>query len=342
MELPHDNANLPQADNSGATMDIMEHPQTSKTEPISTDLLFSLPPELLLPIFSLVGVENFRRDVRRLAVCKEWYAYARPILLGNLRLWQSEDLLSMLRATEGGSGLAAAQQMTKHIDIDVGMTLWHSGPLSASPLERLASRLRVFAALRMLVIRSTGWYPYYQRHLRNRVISSFTTIQQLTSLEIDLDYVDLQQDDVHLCSSISQRIPTIKRLRCRLPCICNDLLEAPPGDLEELIISIASPYAFYTRQCFADLDLNEGEHRAPLEARLVQFVASMRGPKMVRLVYCSQKIDMTYAFDAIRKRRLALGPDPAWDADGVLLPEDWDGNEESEEDEDCESEEGED
>lgn len=338
MDLPHDNTNLPQADDGVVNMEILEHPQSSTTESISTDLLFSLPPELLLPIFSFVGVENFRQDVRRLAVCKKWYAYARPVLLGNLRLHSREHLLSMLQTTERGPRLAAVRQMTKHIEIDVGVTLWHSG----SPLERLASKLRVFAALRTLVIRTAGWSPYYQRDLRNRLISSFAAITQLTSLEIDLKTIERQQSGAHLCNSIRQCIPTLKRLRCRLPHICNNLLETPPGDLEELIISITCPNDFCTRQCFTDFVVNESKHRAILEARLVQFAASMRKPKIVRLLHHSWSLPKTYAFDAIRKRRFFLGQFPAWDADGVLLPEDWDENEESEEDEDWGSEEGKD
>lgn len=332
MDHPHDNAHLPQADDGVANTEIMEHPQTSTTEPISTDLLFSLPPELLLPIFSFVGVENFREDVRRLAVCKEWYAYAQPILLGNLRLRPSKDLLPMLRAMEGGPSLAAAQQMTKHIEVTVG-----SWP-SAVHLERLASRLQVFAALRTLVIRSGGVFLYHTR-MSSQVFSSFTVLQQLTSLEIDLGSVDLQQTSAHLCDSISQRIPTLKRLRCRLPRICNDLLDTQPGDLEELIIRITSPDHFHTRQCFTSLVLNDYEHRPTLEERLVQFAASMCQPKIVRLIHHFWNYDKTYAFDAIRERRFFLGQDPAWDTDGVLLPEGCDADQ-SEDDENWESEEG--
>lgn len=332
MDHPHDNTHLPQADDGVANTEIMEHPQTSTTEPISTDLLFSLPPELLLPIFSFVGVENFREDVRRLAVCKEWYAYAQPILLGNLRLRPSKDLLPMLRAMEGGPSLAAAQQMTKHIEVMVG-----SWP-SASHLERLASRLQVFAALRTLVIRSGGVFLYHTR-MSSQVFSNFTVLQQLTSLEIDLGSVDLQQGSAHLCDSISQRIPTLKRLRCRLPRICNDLLDTQPGDLEELIIRITSPDHFHTRQCFTSLVLNDYQHRPTLEERLVQFAASMCQPKIVRLIHHFWNYDKTYAFDAIRERRFFLGQDPAWDTDGVLLPEGCD-DDQSEDDENWESEEG--
>lgn len=330
MDSPHDNIHLPQADDSVAAMEIMAHPQTGTAKPISTDLLFSLPPELLLPIFSFVGVEYFREDVRRLAVCKKWYAYAQPVLLGNLRLWPPKGLLPMLRATEGGPSLEAARHMTKHIDVNVGC--WPS----AFDLEPLASRLQDFAALRTLVIRSRVDGGFLQMSsLSSQGLSNLTVLQQLTSLEIDLEDVDLQEGGAHLCKSISQRIPTLKRLRCRLPYICNDLLGTPPGNLEELIICIAfqNKTWFTTRHCSTGIWFCETEHRTILETRLAQFAASMREPKIVRLVHHLCTSHRTYAFDAIRKRRSFLGQFPAWDADGVLLPEDWDEDEESESEE---------
>lgn len=302
----------------------MEQPQTNTAESSSTDLLLSLPPELLTPIFSFVGAGNFRRDLRRLAVCKKWYALARPVFLGELQLY-SDDLLHMLRATRRGPRLAAAQQMTKHVDLTL--------LLSPSPfhLERLASRLTDFAALRALVIKSNFFsFPGTGTpRLRSRVFSSFAAIQQLTSLEIDIEGLHLERDGAHLCDFISRRIPTLKSLRCRLPRMCNSLLQSPPGDLEVFIICIcASDPVLSTRNCSTDLRLDNDEHRATLEARLIQFAASMRNPKIVRLVYRFSDSLKIYAFDAIKERRLYLGLFllgclPARDAHGELPPEDF-------------------
>lgn len=300
-------------------MEIIEHPQTH-----STSLLLSLPPELLLDIFSFIGAENFRRDVRRLSVCKKWYAYARPILLGNLRL-QSTDLLPMLLAMRKDATLAAVQQMTKQVHLTI-ITMY----TSVSKLEQLASRLKVFAALRTLVVRSRG----HTHTMHSQIFSSLAT-HQLTSLEVDLKTVRFAQDGVHLCDSISRLVPTLKSLRCRMPRMCNSLLESPPGDLEELVLNIfcAYPNPYDTKHCSTGSTLNDDRHRAVLEARLVQFAASMRNPKTVRLFHRFRNLETTYAFDAIKKRRFYLGFCPFWDKDGVLLPEDWKENEEREEDE---------
>lgn len=315
-------------------MEVIRHPQTSSTEPSSTCLLLSLPPELLLAIFSFIGVKNFLQDVRRLAVCKEWYAYARPILLGHLQLCTT-DLLPMLRAMRTEATLAAAQKMTKHIHLRI-FTRPASTYCLVSLLKWLAGRLKDFAALRTLVVRSREFLPIFSI----QVFSSLLTIHQLTSLEVYLEDVYFAQDGVHLCDSISRSIPTLKSLRCRLPRMCNSLLESPPGDLEELVLVIfrTNGDPSDTEHCSTGSTLNDDRHRAVLEARLVQFAASMRNPKTVRLVHRFQNRHKTYAFDAIKKRRFSLGFCPDWDADGVLLPEDWDKNQESEEDQESEQE----
>lgn len=313
-------------------MEIMELPQTSTTEPMSTDLLFSLPPELLLVIISFVGAENFRQDVRRLAVCKKWYAYARPVLLGHLRLCAT-DLLPMLHAMNYNATLVAAQQMTKHIHLNVshGFAVPSTYPQVAG-LEQLASRLKVFAALRTLIIRSSG----HLLVMNSQVFSSFATLHQLASLEMDLEMVRFRQSGPHLCKSISRLIPCLKSLRCRLPRICNNLLETPPGNLQELILVISRTKSlqFDTYECLTGFEVDDDRHRAALEAKLTQFAASMRNPKTVRLLHRFQNPRNTYAFDAIKERRFLLGQDPAWDAHGVLLPEDWEESEQSEESED--------
>lgn len=306
----------------------MEHPQTSSTEP-PIDLLFSLPPELLLIIFSFVGFRNFRRDIRRLTVSKKWYAYARPMLLSNLRL-HSDYLQPMLCAMRECVTLAAAQQMTKHIELTLqaGSSFYESRadylhPCTVLDLEELASALEDFAGLRTMVIRPMGALSKISSHTLPR----FTVLRQLTSLVMDVPNMVFQSRPPHLCAAISELIPNLKRLRCRLPRICNDLLKSPPGDLEELIINICHKRLGHAlpHHCSGHSFRTFDEYQTSLETRLVQFAASMRDPKIVRLIHTTpcDTYEKMYAFDAIENRRLLLGKSTAWDADGVVLPEDW-------------------
>ncbi|KAH8782747.1 hypothetical protein F5883DRAFT_637022 [Diaporthe sp. PMI_573] len=279
----------------------MEHPRTSSTEPL-TDLL-SLPSELLLHIFTFVGVENFRQDVRRLA----------PLLL------------------------AVAQKLTKHIDLTLH-TLPSTMPVHRSPLSphpqkvghhrELVSTLKDFSALRTMAIYPSGC----RLPLLGQVFKSFASLSQLTSLEINLGTVFLGERLPDVCGPISQLIPNLKRLRCRLPRLCNDLLDTSPGELEELIIGInASEEGPRPNHC-SQASAYYGTPRSSLETRLLQFAASMRHPKTVRLIHNIRNSSKTYAFDAIKNRRLLLAS-TAWDADGVMLPEGWEEDEAGDDDE---------
>lgn len=293
-------------------------------------MLFSLPPELLLLIFEFVGSLNFRRDLRRLHVSRNWYLYARPVLLGNL-IWSTRDSVSIFRAMrENSAALATAQQLTKHIDLTL-----HAGipclevrtrvdPRNLKDLERLASIFKSFAALRTLIIRSGLCLCPMPSH----VVPSFASLSQLTSLEMDLVHMELdllQDPHYHLCESISRLIPSLKSLRCRLPHICEKLIESPPGNLKELIISINPPFAwtkYFTSTKYLPLHCRDHRHhpvsnvelRTRLETRLLRIADSMHKPKIVRLIYKDRwSDDRAFALDATKNRRER----PDWDEDGV-------------------------
>lgn len=325
------------------------------TEP-STDLL-SLPPELILHIFTFVGFENFRQDIGRLAVSKKWYAHARPTFLSTIRL-DSNRLGPILFPMEESPTLATLDKATKHIDLVLGMDpewciswdQWRPIYLPhwiVSCLEKLVSNLKDFAALRTLIIRPRGRFVM----MPSSILPSFASLNQLTSLKVDLSNMVFEPSlSHHSCESISQLIPRLKVLHCRLPHICNDLLKSPPGDLQELIINIGVSESLKVepRHCSEHFVNNYEEHfpdsyeelRTSLETRLVQFAASMRDPKIVLLIHKTRHSREKYAFDAIENRRLLswFGNSTMWDADGVLLPDAWISDDES--DNDGESDDG--
>ncbi|KAI3401860.1 hypothetical protein diail_6419 [Diaporthe ilicicola] len=335
----YERASLPETDDRNATM---EYPKPDSTKPGPTDLLFSLPPELLMPKFSRVGVENFREDVRRRAVCREWYALTGPVLLGtcSLRLYAS-DLLPMIHGLRGRKWLAA-RQLTKHIELTIDRPRLTSSEYQVtrltSRLEHLATELKGFDKLRSLTIVTR---PARGCFLDSHVLPGFTALHQLTSLEIDLMDMDFEGPRVHLCDSISQLIPNLKRLRCRLPRICNDLLQTQPGGLEELILHIgaANKQTWPSDHCSNVFAWSRDELQPGLETRLVDFVASMRKPKMVRLINNGPYDAVAVVFDAIERQWLSLDIGSGWDADGELLSDDWDRGDQEEGDEDEESDE---
>lgn len=340
MRTSFDNTNLLKAESSVVTMKATENTQTNTTEPISTDLLLSLPPELLLPIFSFVGADNFRQDVRRLTVCQTWHAYAKPVLLSSLCLHTKViGLLPVLRALDGGERLAAVQQLTKHIDLTIRaidhFPMAPSLPSSTrSALEALSGKLKKFDSLRTLSIHSEAPSRTMPCIMPIQTILSLCTLHQLTSLDLDFsNTICIPTGILHPCEPLSQLIPSLKRLQCRLPVICNEILGSSPGNLEELIISISfrkgDDPRFYPRLCSpkaGQLDHESSYHkvRINLEADLLRFVTSMNAPKTVRLIH-NRRFGghRVFAFDAIQNRRLRLQSSAAWDTDGVVVGEDW-------------------
>lgn len=102
-------------------------------------------------------------------------------------------------------------------------------PNNLQSLDQLAPTLKDFTALRTLIIRGGRCLSI----MPSRVVSSFASLSQLTSLEMGLANFPLKPYMTHhLCESINQLIPSLKSLRCKL-------LESPPGELKELIISIS-------------------------------------------------------------------------------------------------------
>lgn len=238
--------------------------------------------------------------------------------------------------------LAAFEKATKHIDLvlkpDWSIKGNQGRPTSLhhwiiSALEKLASSLKDFAALRTLTIRPKGDLAV----MPSSILPSFASLNQLTSLKVDLSNMVFEPSpEHHVCESISQLIPRLKVLHCRLPCICNDLLKSPPGDIQELIINIGVSELINVepRHCSEHFLDSYEEFRASLETRLLQFAASMRDPKIVLLIYKIRHGHKKYAFDAIENRRLLswFGNSTIWDADGVLLPDAWISDDESDND----------
>ncbi|KAL1849368.1 hypothetical protein Daus18300_013299 [Diaporthe australafricana] len=330
-------ASRPRANTRVVATKKSRHQEPDSTDPSSTNLLLSLPPELLIPIFSYVGIGNFRQDVRRLAVSKEWYAFTRPILLGNLRL-HTTDLRPMLRAMRGAKKLAAAQQLAKHIDLTIDSPppnpqLGDKTSQTIYALEELSSKLKGFDVLRTLAIRSR---LADDCAMSNQVFSGFVDHRHLTSLEIDLVDIRFERTPVHLCDYISQLIPNLKRLGCRLSRICSELLATPPKDLEELVINLGASReeGDLPRHCFGKLSRSPDELRKGLVTRLVEYAATMHNPKMVRLIVGWPDYNRPFAYDAIEQQWLLLELDSAWDADGEVVPDEWMDSSDEEDDDD--------
>lgn len=181
--------------------------------------------------------------------------------------------------------------------------------------------------------------------MTSQVFSGFVALHQLTSLEIDLVDIQFERTPVHLCDSISQLIPNLKRLRCRLSRICDGILATQPRDLEELIINLSASRrdGHPPRHCSGKLSQGLDELQTGLETRLVELVANMHNPKRVRLIICWLGYGRPFVFDAIEQQWRILELGSAWDADGLSKSEYWKHifeEEDNDDDEDTEVEDG--
>ncbi|KAG6201935.1 hypothetical protein E4U35_005548 [Claviceps purpurea] len=230
--------------------------------------LLRLPPEIMLNIVHLLGSAFFLQDVRRLLVCKWWYAFASPIFFQDLRLQalspkragslerfilasKSVDLLHSIRKNvrttklilsgfkDWRSTLSTSNATgSTRIDLKVVDT-WTSevnGYVAA-----LGSVLQHNTKLRVLKVEARPETPPPQLNLQRRdylaasSLAGLISLSQLTCLEIDTAGTRLMHDNdapkVHLCSKIRAMLPTLRRLRCRMSSICSTIFDVSAGCL---------------------------------------------------------------------------------------------------------------
>lgn len=319
--------------------------------------LLQLPPELLSSIFEFLGPEFFRQDIRLLTISKQWYAHAWRALVKDLRL--TVRTVQQF-ARNGSASLAEIRPHVNTVILSFGgdvprrshddesadgdtesrdASVWSDGLYTA--LAALAAQLQESPRLRHLGFK---WEPENPGAFSPRVqkvsrvpaaLNQFFTLRQLTSLEFDMansqSLLQGRSGGVHYCVSINSLLPSLRRLRCRMACVCDALLK-PPEDgrslqLNELIVNLCvakfkGPAGWF-RTC--DRCPFAGEYmdvKEDLKEAASKLVRSMSNPQMVRIVWHRREPYRVYAFDAITRQRLRLHDNTRWDADGTVLEED--------------------
>lgn len=185
----------------------------------TSDMLQKLPPELVARIFEYVGTDFLRYDVRCVAISKRWYEFARPVLLSQMCL-STSSLGPALRAFEDEETLAAVQNFTKSFELYLDSP--EDEGSAGTALEGLSSRLQQLTQLHTL-----SMHPGTTAiSLEPQIWGDFLSLGYLTSLTIDLanvDWTPAEQNSYHMCEAIGTLLPSLKQLRCRLPCIVGSL-----------------------------------------------------------------------------------------------------------------------
>ncbi|KAI1913464.1 hypothetical protein LOZ12_005254 [Ophidiomyces ophidiicola] len=90
--------------------------------------LLQLPPEILILVMNYVGSAYFRKDVRRLTVCKYWFVFAHASCFKHLRLSQAA-LLDLLFSQNAERGLLVVQTLVESLDLELkGFENWNRLP----------------------------------------------------------------------------------------------------------------------------------------------------------------------------------------------------------------------
>ncbi|POR36098.1 Uncharacterized protein TPAR_03716 [Tolypocladium paradoxum] len=324
--------------------------------------LHRLPPEILLHILRLLGSSFFRQDVRRLLVCRWWCRLARPVLLQDLDL-TATSLEAMVNASgrrgmvdsiknhvktvsigfDGFEDWPSAQTGSEHAEIDFRVVTMWTYHLNVS-LDSLGRTLRQCTKLQSLRLEARPELHDPQLglqerdYLLGRGLVSLLSLSHLTCLEFDTAGTSLVDATtyLHLCHEIHSRLPTLRRLRCRMRRLCPHLLDPPPVSaptlgLEDLIVNLSlsetsssdTSYRYPICCRLGPVSLRKGFPRlqADMELKARELVRVMKNPRIVRVVsHTFPSLEMR-SFDALTGRRMRLPPAAAWDADGEEVEE---------------------
>ncbi|KAF2999286.1 hypothetical protein E8E13_004202 [Curvularia kusanoi] len=193
--------------------------------------LLQLPPELFIHIFNYVGSSDFRSDLSRLTICKEWYEFAKTACYREFDVTE-KTLRRLMSSPHVESSLRLLKDSAETMDINLqGFEDWDSfgpppytvtregldsimwmdarGPSTRtawsielnSNLVRLATILQQTQKLRVLRIQAMSevdpmfifWKP--REYLFCTGVNTFLAASNLTSLELDLCGSRLKQWD---------------------------------------------------------------------------------------------------------------------------------------------------
>ncbi|KAK4144483.1 uncharacterized protein C8A04DRAFT_11409 [Dichotomopilus funicola] len=311
--------------------------------------LLQLPPEILLHILRYLGSQFFAHDTRRLTISRGWYHLAWTVFLRDVRL-TPESLETFTQ-----NDLILQRSSPHMVSVDISLPLRPKRDLSPSPpadddeidgpflhldssLAKFATILPGCSGIRSLNIHTHVYIS--PEHFGNVAslnalrVTNLLSPPHLTSLDLDTAACRLESQpdsNVHVCNVISALLPSLRRLRCRMEHICEEILQLPSAGsatLEEVIINM-SIFRYhdddiiasrFSKSCGAAVRAVTSL-RIALETQAVTLAARIPNPRMVRIISHKGPFLEVYAFDAITKTRLQLENNLEWDADGELLDE---------------------
>jgi hypothetical protein len=298
-----------------------------------------LPPELLLDILSYLGTEFFIQDIQRLAISKQWYDTAMRVFLRDLHF----TTRSLERFTKDETVLMGSQPYVATVKLYLAAfndvlpcpqtddhpeheLIYKWTDQLNSSLEKLAAALQRCPHMWSLSV--VAREPLHS--MGNAMVALLSV--NLTSLDFDTASSDHssygpREDDVDLCRCINALLPTLRRLRCRMDCICESLLETPPQDtplkLEEVIVNLSisglsdiTTGCRFSKRCPSPSSARHDSWKRAIESRATELALRSNNARMFRVISHVLPSLGVVAFDAMTGRRYHLETGAEWDADG--------------------------
>jgi hypothetical protein len=233
-------------------------------------LLLNLPPEILKCVFDELGPSFFHEDVVRLAVCKQWYAFALSECDKHIAL--SQDSLGSLAVSGVPERLPLFQGSLETLDLKMrdhrswnAITRLLQGgnvrvlepPTPPATIEaylkvqedqlvKLATIAKASRRLRNLRIRAEGspcieGTANHLDHLQIPTMQAFLSTESLSVLFLDVSSSFSSRSgqlagDRHVCPAIGAVLGKLRSLQIRMPWICRDVLK-PPDPKQRLRLS---------------------------------------------------------------------------------------------------------
>ena len=286
--------------------------------------ILRLPSELVLDIFGYLGAEFFREDIGRLSISAEWYKFAWPALVCDVK-FTAQSFLDFM-----ANDIALTQCQPYISTLELDFNFWKRQGFADGDgifyvnieLGALADALHQCPRLRRLELKTAHFWPirpaYVSYSLGKAPLIKLLSLRHLTSTPgCDLRGLEFGSG-VHVYCSVNSLLPSLRHgTQSRLEEVTINMSSL---DLAKRAIPDSSLSHFSAKHCQSISNIFiplEGE----METQAVALSHRLKKARMVRVIFPESPYLTNLAFDAVTGYWVRSGNHAEWDADGESLDE---------------------
>ena len=307
--------------------------------------LLSLPLQLMIIIFHLVGLDEFRASPGLLTVCRAWYRIVQPLILQDLTFSAAtlqSFVYSAYPSIQRRSELLQTHVRTVSIDVtnirgpqkgprpgerfehvlfhdwcsEMGRVLRDFNPLLYNLTALTSFSLTVFHNWQPKCAKSghAYWQPWLGSFAVTQLLNYLPT-SALTSLKLDLCHSTItpRQKGAHICPSVAFHLPTLRHLYLRLERICPLAImvkkRGPKLPLKSLVINLSladNHHSQHSRPC--TIPQGPYNHRF-IKRPMYKLMKRAAGLDLAGIIYHTTNGDRAVelmVFDCLARKRLRV------------------------------------